>query len=331
MKKKEVSIILLLSAIVIFIVATVGISITAMFTESAECAYAGDGEELPFSDDTILVVLTSEATLTFKKYTSEDFVDIGVLSVDDLMESSREMLYDQLYGEDPSKYKKNWMINKNAFRTILCLTLEHKGEEAIFNAIEKLMKREDVESAEPNYKIHPETTSPNDPLYSNQWGLNGNYGIDVPSAWEYTSGSYSVKVGVIDTGIDGTHDDLVENINYDLSRDFSISSPYIPSSVSDINGHGTGVAGVIGAVGDNDIGITGVAQNIELVSLKIYPCIDDDAFVNNSVLAINYATTAPIPNLFSNLSMDNILRYLMGKGLLHFQRLHIYWTDTVFL
>ena len=189
MKKKEASIILLLSAIVLFIVAAVGISITSMFTKSSACAYAGDGEELPFSDDTILVVLTSEATLTFKKYTSEDFVDIGVLSVEDLSESAREKLYDQLYGDDPSQYKKNWMINKNAFRTILCLTLEHKGEEAIFNAIEKLMKREDVESAEPNYKIHPETTNPNDPYYSNQWGSNDDYGIAAPLVWEYTSGA----------------------------------------------------------------------------------------------------------------------------------------------
>ena len=164
-------------------------------------------------------------------------------------------------------------IDADSFRTILCLKLEAKGKENVLKAISQLEQRDDVLSAEPDSILHIETTDPDDPQFQDgtQWGLNGTAGINAPSAWSYTTGSSTVMVGIIDTGIDADHPDLVDRVNVDLSRDFSLAEPYIPTSVTDNNGHGTHVAGIIGATGNNSIGITGVAQNIELVSLRISP------------------------------------------------------------
>jgi subtilisin family serine protease len=134
--------------------------------------------------------------------------------------------------------------------------------------------------AEPDYRISLRRT-PNDPLYNAQWAMN-NTGIagradadlDLPEGWEATIGGPRTVVAVIDTGIDLRHRDLVSNLwrnsgekpgngkdddgngyaddvhGYDFSnRD---------GDPTDDNGHGTHVAGIIGAVGANGIGITGV-------------------------------------------------------------------------
>ncbi len=144
--------------------------------------------------------------------------------------------------------------------------------------------------------------SPNDPKYKHgdQWGLNK---IHAPEAWDITTGSNTVLVGIMDSGIDASHPDLTDNIyrgnphniSTTLHRDFSDpNEPYgkpvlEPTDVSYI-GHGSHVAGIVGACGNNDIGITGVAWNVKLVSLKVFNhngLSDDD--IRPMIRAIRYA------------------------------------------
>lgn len=120
----------------------------------------------------------------------------------------------------------------------------------------------DLESKDEVYYIEKDnpipiadSTEPDDPYYSSsQWGLNGTYGINAPNAWKFTTGSSSVRVGVIDTGV-AKHTDLNANLvdGYDFVADSADGS-------KDLNGHGTHVAGIIGAVGNNSIGVTGVSK-----------------------------------------------------------------------
>lgn len=125
-----------------------------------------------------------------------------------------------------------------------------------------------------------------DPYYSSQWNLKntGQYGqsgldINVEDAWEITKGD-GVIVAVLDQGIDLDHPDLEENI---YPQSYNITTGTSPSRV---NGkHGTACAGIIGAVQDNGIGISGVAPEVQLMS------ISDSAVVSMRQLAdgLNWA------------------------------------------
>ncbi len=126
-----------------------------------------------------------------------------------------------------------------------------------------------VEYAEPDYAAKA-IGIPNDPYFSRQWDMNntGQTGgkpdadIDAPEAWDITTGAPAVKIAVLDTGIDQDHEDLaakiVANVNFTDS-----------STVDDMFGHGTHVAGIAAAAGNNWLGIAGVAYNASLLNVKI--------------------------------------------------------------
>jgi len=131
-------------------------------------------------------------------------------------------------------------------------------------AVELLAGREEVLHAEPNYIIES-TAIPNDPGYDSLWAMPT---INAPSAWDITTGSEEVVVAVIDSGIDYNHPDLKDNMwtSEEGHHGFNaINNSYYPM---DENGHGTHVAGTIGAIGDNDIGVVGVNWNVSLMAVK---------------------------------------------------------------
>jgi subtilisin family serine protease len=197
-------------------------------------------------------------------------------------------------------------------------------------AIEALKRRPDVLYAEPNY-VRRRLAAANDPRFQEMWGLkntgqpassNGIPGvagadIDAEPAWGLTTGSRNVVVGVIDEGVDVTHPDLAANVwknpgevagngldddangfvddvnGWDFFHNdrtvFDGSGAY-PSD--DTDAHGTHVAGTIGAVGNNGLGVTGVNWQVSLMSLKILGR-DGEGMAPSSVLvtvrAYNYA------------------------------------------
>lgn len=120
--------------------------------------------------------------------------------------------------------------------------------------------------------------------------------INLPQAWDYTTGSADVLVGVLDSGIDGTHPELSGMLVRNLCRDFTGGSQVVVTSPEDPCGHGTHVAGIIAAAGNNECGITGTAWNVGLVSLRVF---DDNGrgTVAAVVSAINYAESVDIPIL----------------------------------
>lgn len=117
----------------------------------------------------------------------------------------------------------------------------------------------------------------------NQWAIDN---INLPDAWDVTTGSTSVLVGIIDSGIYAEHLELNGKISTQLSRDF-FGDRNLP--LVDEGGHGTKIAGIIGAKANN-VGMCGVCWNISLVSLRI----DDDTEHHNEnvdafISAIAYA------------------------------------------
>lgn len=148
------------------------------------------------------------------------------------------------------------------------------------NALEianKLYDAKLFECIEPAF-IAAKTTSPNDPYYPQQWNLEntGQYGssyigYDINYTQSYGTCSSSIKIGVIDAGVQLTHPDLTLN-------SFSWDA-YTGSSPSVIYGdHGTNVAGILGAKTNNSIGIAGIASGAEIISIS-------NSFGSSTILA----------------------------------------------
>ena len=170
----------------------------------------------------------------------------------------------------------------------------------------ELESRPEVESIEIDAKIKAFFV-PNDTAYPDQYALSGTHGIRAPLAWDITRGSTSKLVAVIDSGVDFTHEDLQENLwnnpgeiasngvdddengyvddirGYDFGSDLGDSDP------TDENGHGTHVAGIIAATGNNALGVIGVAWNTAIIPVK---CLDDqgNGYISYLVNALDYVS-----------------------------------------
>ena len=103
---------------------------------------------------------------------------------------------------------------------------------------------------------------PNDPFYPMfQWNLRR---IGMEQAWDLRPDATDVVVAVLDTGVDLNHPDLKANLLTDLGYDFINDNP-MPQ---DDESHGTAVAGIIGAIGNNHEGVTGIAWHVKLLPIK---------------------------------------------------------------
>jgi thermitase len=107
--------------------------------------------------------------------------------------------------------------------------------------------------------------TPNDPLYSNQYGL---VNMAAPQAWDRSTGSSSIVVAVLDTGIDSDHPDLQARID-PRGYNFVGNPGEESSSPEDDHGHGTAVSGVIGAVTSNETGVAGVDWKAKILPIKV--------------------------------------------------------------
>jgi subtilisin family serine protease len=216
-------------------------------------------------------------------------------------------------------FRTRWGVS--TLRTFKALGVHHvklpKGM-TVEQGLEIYKDDPQVEYAEPNYLRYATSTTPDDTFFTELWGLNntgqdvnGTSGtadadIDAPEAWAITTGSSNVVVAVIDSGIDFNHPDLAPNIwqNPGETPDNTIdddgngyiddmqgwdfvdndNNPIDPNSDS----HGTHVAGIIAAKGNNTAGITGVCWTATIMPIRFLDTFDSGS-VADEIAAIDYA------------------------------------------
>lgn len=269
-----------------------GLTTNQAFADSNDFKiYCNATLEDSFADDRIIVVVKSDNPN--KNYAKEDFNVIPLRNVEDLSFSTNNNVDNNgVYG--------------NIYTKTLCLELKEKSKQKVLDYIKVLEDFDNVFCAEPDYLLES-TFEPNDPFFAegNLWGLNGENGINCYNAWNVTKGSSSVKVGVIDSGIYSNHVDLINRVNREISHDFSNNSTS-SGALNDTHGHGTHVAGTIGAQGNNSIGISGVNLDVDLVSLKINENGSTSSFASKLISAVNYAQINDIKVLNNSNNFSSI-------------------------
>jgi subtilisin family serine protease len=200
------------------------------------------------------------------------------------------------------------------------LRLAHTAPDDTLKAVAALSARDDVLYAEPNYILHTDAT-PNDPRFSELYAMTK---LGMSQAWNTTTGSNSIVVGVVDEGIDLKHPDLQANIwtnpapgslpgfspkvqlssaSYNIGEGGGAATVTVTRDPGDLHGfdfvrntgdipaelHGTHVAGTIGAVGDNGMGVVGVNWHVGIMSLRFIDQATTNGSEADAIKAYNYA------------------------------------------
>ena len=204
-----------------------------------------------------------------------------------------------IFGDDASSIS---LFSDKTEPIIYVLDLENPSRENVIDTIEKLKAMPNIEYAEPNYNVY-EFSEPNDTYYQ-----NGKQAVlDLIGAnklWDFDIDCSDVTVGVMDSGIQTNHEDLIDNIwvntgeivgdGIDNDGNGYIDDIYgwncsdSNGDVSYVSNHGVHVAGIVSAVTDNSKGVASVARNAKIASIKIFNS-SGKSTLSYIIEGINYA------------------------------------------
>jgi thermitase len=248
--------------------------------------YADEYDGLDFDYGTVLVQLKPQIT---------DAVSMCSDPFEELNISDAKCIF----GDDASSIS---LFSDKTEPIIYVLDLENPSRENVIDTIEKLKAMPNIEYAEPNYNVY-EFSEPNDTYYQ-----NGKQAVlDLIGAnklWDFDIDCSDVTVGVMDSGIQTNHEDLIDNIwvntgeivgdGIDNDGNGYIDDIYgwncgdSNGDVSYVSNHGVHVAGIVSAVTDNSKGVASVARNAKIASIKIFNS-SGKSTLSYIIEGINYA------------------------------------------
>ena len=232
--------------------------------------------------------------------------------------------------DQPGTFKENQMIVKfkdgitqnviDQIHTTNQCTMIEQNNDLGFQLLEskyttsKMMKLyselDEVEYVEPNYTVEAFLT-PNDAFYAYQYGPQK---IGAPSAWDVTTSNSTIRIAIVDTGVQTNHPDLVNKLlpGYNFVNG--------NSNVTDVNGHGTHVAGIAAASTSNNLGIAGIAPSARILPVKALA--DNGSGISTNIAnGIIYAANqgAQVINLSlgttqDSLTIRNAIDYAVSRG-----------------
>lgn len=275
-----------------------------------------------FDEDSVLVVMSNAASLENLEFKKEDFGEIDCKSIKNITQTTTDIVSAKRSGNkiteqrsissEYATFSDFYDINTAEFHQILSIELEEPGKDNVLAAIKKLEQRSDVLYAGPNYIFsiknqlaaneQAHRSEPWDPLYDEQWASDM---INLPEAWNIAAGHMrKVVVGIVDGGIDAAHPDLEDLV--DATKSVVIDTDgrrQAVSSVTDAYGHGTMIAGIIGAKAFNTLGIAGVNWNVGFVSIGV---ADHEGYTSILALAeaLEVAQEQRIPILNISLGLE---------------------------
>ena len=178
--------------------------------------------------------------------------------------------------------------------------------------VDLLLQSGALKWAEPDYEVQA-LAVPNDPYYTQQWWLPG---VQATAAWDVTTGSSNILVAVCDTGVATTHPDLAPNLELPGYNTY-LNNTYVTDTV----GHGTMVAGIIGAVGDNGAGVASVGWKTRILPIRItYADGVGSAYLSDMAEGLTYAADrgAKVVNCsfsgYNSSTIETAAKYARGKG-----------------
>lgn len=301
--KKLMKLLLMVFCIMFFVFGN-----TAVYARSdEEKEYCSATVEDEFDDNEIIITLKNKESLLCKTYSTSDFSFIQCESVVDLCDSYNEIIIKQLNNEYVSK-----SIELESFNRLLKIELGFHSKENVLKCIKILEQQTYIKAATPIFETQINLLSSNVTSYTDdgysyaQWGIGQ---INLNQVWDdYTTGSSDIKVGIIDTGIDGSQPDLQGKLDAALSTSF-VSEDDNP--LIDEDGHGTCVAGIIAATHNNRYLIAGVCENVTLVSLKIP--LSGTSVSTNIAACVSYAFEKEIDvlNISWGCYRDSIMKEIL--------------------
>ncbi|TCS83346.1 S8 family serine peptidase [Tepidibacillus fermentans] len=181
-----------------------------------------------------------------------------------------------------SKIKSFSAQQKGEIESIKANIISVPQNKNIEEFINELLKDPNVEYAQPNYLYHT-FSNPTDPSFGQQWYLSK---VKAPDAWNtLPANAADVVVAVVDNGVDVNHPDLKNNIL--LNNYYNAVNPSVSIDATKTNGHGTEVAGIIGATINNNIGIAGVSPKVKIMPINVFN--GEEASETDLVEGISYA------------------------------------------
>ena len=204
-----------------------------------------------------------------------------------------------IFGDDASSIS---LFSDKTEPIIYVLDLENPSRENVIDTIEKLKAMPNIEYAEPNYNVY-EFSEPNDTYYQNGKQAVLDL-IGAKKLWDFDIDCSDVAVGVMDSGIQTNHEDLIDNIwvntgeivgdGIDNDGNGYIDDIYgwncgdSNGDVSYVNEHGVHVAGIVSAATNNSKGVASVARNAKIASIKIFNS-SGKSTLSYIIEGINYA------------------------------------------